>query len=98
MLENFKTNKTKTNKIIKTIYKKSKLSKSKTIKQKKPVQQPTIKEDIMTNTMTMDDLDIDVAPYEIEKGADYMTEEQLEHFRKILLRWKHPNAFNQIFI
>lgn len=34
MLENFKTNKTKTNKIIKTIYKKSKLSKSKTIKQK----------------------------------------------------------------
>ena len=65
------------------------LKPTKTIKQKKPVQQPTIKEDIMTNTMTMDDLDIDVAPYEIEKGADYMTEEQLEHFRKILLRWKH---------
>ena len=53
------------------------------------VKQPTIKEDLMTNTMTMDDLDIDVAPYEMEKGADYMTEEQLEHFRKILLRWKH---------
>lgn len=51
-----------------------------------PKQQP-FKEDLMLTT-TMDDLEIDVAPYEIEKGADYMTDEQLEHFRKILLRWK----------
>ena len=36
---------------------------------------------------TMDELDF--APYAIERGEDYMTDEQLEHFRKILLRWKH---------
>lgn len=53
-----------------------------------PPQHSTVKEDSMLD-ITMDDLDLEVAPYEIEKGADYMTEEQLEHFRKILLRWKH---------
>ena len=47
---------------------------------------PKFKEEKMVDT-TMDELDF--APYAIERGEDYMTDEQLEHFRKILLRWKH---------
>ena len=30
----------------------------------------------------------DVTPYDIQNDENYMTDEQLEHFRKILLRWK----------
>lgn len=53
---------------------------------KSPAPLPAIKEDKKVDT-TMEELDF--APYAINKGEDYMTDEQLEHFRKILLRWKH---------
>ena len=52
----------------------------------KPKATPIIKEKIPVNTATMEE--VDFVPYEIENSEDYMTNEQLEHFRKILLRWK----------
>lgn len=51
---------------------------------KKPT--PTIKEDKKMN-VTMEE-ELEFAPYAINRGEDYMTDEQMEHFRKILLRWK----------
>lgn len=30
-----------------------------------------------------------IAPYQEKKGEEYMSQEQLEHFREILLNWKH---------
>lgn len=30
-----------------------------------------------------------IAPYQEKKGEEYMSQEQLEHFRGILLNWKH---------
>lgn len=30
----------------------------------------------------------DFTPYKVKKGEEYMNENQLEHFRKILLNWK----------
>ena len=32
--------------------------------------------------------EVDFAPYEITRNEEYMRDEQLEHFRKILLCWK----------
>lgn len=46
---------------------------------------PTIKEEVRVDTTTEE---VAIAPYAIHKNEDYMTEDQLEHFRKILLRWK----------
>ncbi|PHQ79986.1 MAG: RNA polymerase-binding protein DksA [Coxiella sp. (in: Bacteria)] len=46
---------------------------------------PTTKEAKMLDA-TMNELEI--SPYKIRGAEDYMTDEQLEHFRKILLRWK----------
>ena len=47
---------------------------------------PTIKEDKKLDT-TMDELDFE--PIASSKDEDYMDDQQLEHFRKILIRWKH---------
>lgn len=30
----------------------------------------------------------DISPYRLKKGEEYMSEEQLEHFRNVLLQWK----------
>lgn len=54
-------------------------------KPKKVAPPPTIKEEVRVDT-TMEE--VAIAPYAMHKNEDYMTEDQLEHFRKILLRWK----------
>lgn len=51
-----------------------------------PASKPAIKEDKKMN-VTMEE-ELEFAPYAINRGEDYMTDEQMEHFRKILLRWK----------
>jgi DnaK suppressor protein len=54
---------------------------------KESAPKPTIKEDKQLDT-TLDE--VDVAPFEVETQEDnYMLDDQLEHFRKVLIRWKH---------
>ncbi len=53
------------------------------------VEQPIVKEDTALDT-TMDDMEVMHYAIDLEEHDDqYMNDEQREHFRKILIRWKH---------
>ncbi len=70
-------------------------TKSKTTKKTKaPAKEPsskprTRKKSAATAKVNKPDLIYGVAPYRAKKNEAYMSEGQLEHFRKILENWKH---------
>jgi len=64
--------------------------KTTTPKSTKPSNKPTAVKSVKPKKNLTDNLDYtDFTPYDIQKGEDYMNDEQVDHFREILTSWKN---------